>query len=192
MNNDDDVRALHLECEAGKEDTDTSMIAKLYSTQRITTPCGEGMRFVGYSSRYQNTSFLCKLNTLCNRLAWFGASVGTMRTYEIEKSDYRSIKPTFTMRRLFMDMTTEDGNKLFWTVDLTWNNDEIMFPFPLKYGNEARNHIADLGPYVYHYEGEQAIKNISLRLQQNELSIPLGMKKIIAQSLKKKKRWTIY
>jgi len=159
MNNDDDAKALHLECEAGKEDNYASMIAKLYSTQRTTTPCGEGMRFVGYSSRYQNTSFLRKLNTLRNRQAWFSASVGTMRTYEIAELDYCSSKLTFTMRRLLMDMTTEEeGNKLFWTVDLTWNNDGIMFTFPLKHGEEARNRIADLGPYVYHYKGERAIK----------------------------------
>ena len=157
MNKDLDVKALHLECEAGKEEDYAYMIGRLYSTQRTTVPCGEAMRFVGYSTRYQNTSFLRKLTTLRNKQAWFEASVGTMMTYKIAELDYRASKLTFTMRQLIMSMRAEDGCKLFWTVDTAWNNDGIIITFPLKYGEEARNRIADLGPWVRHFKGDRAI-----------------------------------
>ena len=81
LQNEEEVKAIHLECETGKEEDYAHMIGRLYSTERTATPCGEALRFVGYSSRHQNTSFLRKLNTLRNRQAWFGANVGTMRTY---------------------------------------------------------------------------------------------------------------
>ena len=158
MNKEEDVKALHLECEAGKEDDYSALMAKLYSTTRTTTPCGEAMRFVGYSTRYQNTDFIRKLNTLRNRQAWFTASIGTMRTYEIAELDYKATKLKYTMRRLVMEMLTTDDKKMFWTVDESWNKDGIIITFPLKHGEEARNRIADLGPYIHHFEGERTIK----------------------------------
>ena len=158
LSNDEDVKALHLECEAGKEEDYSAMIAKLYSTQRTTAPCGEAMRFVGYSTRYQNTDFIRKLNTLRNRQAWFTASIGTMRTYEIVELDYKASKLKRTMRRLLMEMLTTDDKRMFWTVDEAWNKDGIVITFPLKHSEEARNRVADLGPYIFHFEGEKTIK----------------------------------
>ena len=63
------------------------------------------------------------------------------------------------MRQLIMmEMRAEDDHKLFWTVDEAWNKDGIIFTFPLIYGDEARNRIADLGPWVNHHRGARAIK----------------------------------
>ena len=81
-----------------------------------------------------------------------------MCTYEIAELDYCASKLDFTMRRLLMDMQTKDNHKLFWTVDEVWNNDGVIITFPLKHGDEARNRIADLGPRVYNFKGERAIK----------------------------------
>lgn len=56
-----------------------------------------------------------------------------------------------------MDIQTKDDHKLFWTVDVAWNNDGIIVTFPLKHGDEARNRIVDLGPWVHHFKGARAI-----------------------------------
>ena len=52
-----------------------------------------------------------------------------------------------------MQMTTRTNKQLFLSVDEEYNGD-VVFTFPKKYEDDARNRIADLGPYLQFKYGD--------------------------------------
>ena len=76
-----------------------------------------------------------------------------MTSFEIHNLDSKASGLEFTLREYIMQMTTRTNKQLFLSVDEGYNGG-VVFTFPKKYEDDARNRIADLGPYLQFKYGD--------------------------------------
>ena len=125
----------------------------MYSKELGNHPDGEKMRFIPVPTYIQNSSIHDKYSDIIQRQSWFLACSGTMTSFEIHGIDNKVTGLDKTLRQNIMEMKTKSNKPLFLTVDEGYSGG-IVFTFPKKYEDEARNRIADLGSYLHFHHSD--------------------------------------
>ena len=144
-------KAYHIEVVEGRANVITKAIAHMYSSKRKCPPQKEKMRFVPYPKFVTNTSTKIQYNLIKNMQGWFIAGTSFASSFDI--SDLDEVYDGLPNLRDFIMEMQYNGEKLFTSVDFSFNGKCVLFVFPTDYENEAHNKIADLPSYAMYKHG---------------------------------------
>jgi len=147
--NTTDIKALYLEVIQGEEDKMVKAVSKIYSSKNKTYLDGEKMRFILVPKYTQNTGLHQRYSDLLTRQMWFMQGIDRATSFELTNLDNKSSEMTMTAREMIMGMKNKYGKPIFVSVDKSWDNGTVV-TFATIYATEARNRIADLGPFLHH------------------------------------------
>lgn len=152
----DEVKAIYIEVIGGQEETISRAVSKIYSSTKKTYLDGEKMRFIPSPKFTQNSGLHVKYSDIIQRQSWYLKGIQRATTFELTNLDHKPSELKKSAREIIMAMVTENGQQMFTSVDKSWDNGTVL-TFPVMYATEARNRIADLGPFLHFHYGDIAL-----------------------------------
>ena len=155
-NGDKPTQALYIEVIKGTAAPIIKSISRMYSKTLCNYPDNEKMRFIPSPTYIQNTYIHERYSELISRQNWFLMYSKNMTSFEINDLDTKASQLPKSLRHYLMEMKNRQNKPLFLTVDAGWNGG-IVFTFPAQYEDDARDRIADLGPYLHFIAGDMIL-----------------------------------
>jgi hypothetical protein len=159
---EDQVRALHIECPSDQYQVAKAILAEIYSADATWFPGGIKLRLVPDIYGIANPGTRAKVLHLRARQAVFLSKVMMMTSYEIASLDYRFVDGEgyeASVRERLMWIESKERNYLSQFVSVTsqYNGTGVVFTFIPQLESEARSIVASLIP-LFKYEYGTSIK----------------------------------
>jgi uncharacterized spore protein YtfJ len=159
---EDQVRALHIECPAEQFQVAKAILAEIYSADAESFPGGIKLRLVPDIYGVANPETRAKVLHLRARQATFLKKIMVMTSYEIASLDYRFVDDEGyegSMRERLMWIASQERDYLSQFVSVTsqYNGTGVVFTFIPQLESEARSLVASLIP-LFRYEYGEDIK----------------------------------
>jgi hypothetical protein len=159
---EDQVRALHIECPTEQFQVVKSILTEIYSADADEFPGGIKLRLVPDIYGVANPETRAKVLHLRARQATFLKKVMVMTSYEIASLDYRFVdtdgyEGSIRDRLMWIPSLERDYLSQFVSVTSQYNGTGVVFSFIPQLESEARSLVASLIP-LFKYEYGEDIK----------------------------------
>ena len=155
------VRAVHLDCELGKQETVKAYLKLALKSQGFQQEFGIKMFLVPVMTNGDSPHQKEKLKIAIRKQDMIRKCLTHAFTWEILTPDRRvpALQNVTLRKLLFKIKSPETKETLFYGLDKKWGRDGgWTVTFPRKYEEEAREWIAQLPAYLHHEHGEPAFK----------------------------------
>ena len=159
QNRKDLPKALHIDCPKDQIHNTQKLLSHTYGRSSTSFPLGIRMRYVKVHERDIQSHLRQDILKLRSKQDWFLHSIAHGTSWEFTTIDNMSKSDKFNLRQTLMQLKTKDEKAyLFLGINYDEKESGYTFTFAKKFENDARDMIAQLGPYLIHKHNQTVVR----------------------------------
>ena len=158
----DRIHAVHLEVRGDQAEVARSGIKTLLSQPAFQRRYSMSVRLVPLYDRREGPHTQDKIRRCIVQHGQFCRCVDYMACSGIEHLDQKNTKLRKTLRELIVGLPEAH----FINIDLNWKGDALHILYPKKYEDKSRELIANLGPYLHKFYGDDILTSLPADTQE--------------------------